>query len=62
MYFVAQAQVSAKPLWWHNTLALMKMDLIHKLGHSNVVLDVLSIREEFQAMNTIQRFREKHKC
>jgi hypothetical protein len=28
--FVAQAQVSAKPLQWHYTLAIMKVDLIHK--------------------------------
>ena len=31
-----------------------KVDLIHKVGHRNMVLDVLSEREEFQTMNTIR--------
>jgi hypothetical protein len=32
----------------------MKVDLIHNVGHNNMVRDVLSEHEEFQAMNTIQ--------
>jgi hypothetical protein len=36
-YFGTHAQVSAKPLWWHNILVLMKVDLIHNLGHNNKV-------------------------
>ena len=36
------AQVSAKPLWWHNTLALMKVNLIHKVDHNNMVRNMLS--------------------
>ena len=50
-YFETQAQVSAKPLWWHDTLALMKVDLIHKPSCDNVVQDELSRREEFQPMS-----------
>jgi hypothetical protein len=46
-------QVSTKPLWWHDTLALMKVDFIHKADRDNMVLDVLREREEFQAMYTI---------
>jgi hypothetical protein len=52
-YFRTHAQISAKPLWWHNTLALMKVDLIHKAVHDNMVWNKLSEREEFQEMNTI---------
>ena len=51
--FWTYAQVSAKPLRWHNILALMKVDLIHKADHDNMVWDVLREREEFQAMSTI---------
>ena len=53
-YFKTQAQVSAKSLRWHDSLAFMKVDLIHKLDRGNVVLDALSRRERFQAMRTIQ--------
>jgi hypothetical protein len=41
-YFETQVQVSAKPLRWHDIWALMKVDLIHKPGHGDVVPDVLS--------------------
>ena len=52
-YFETQAQVNTKSLWWHDTLALMKVDLIYKLDRDNVVLDALSRREKFQAMKII---------
>ena len=52
-YFGKYLLMSVKPLWWLNTLGLIKVDLIHKVGHNNMVLDVLSEREEFQAMSTI---------
>jgi hypothetical protein len=52
-YFGTHAQVSTKPLRWHDTLALIKVDLIHKVAHENMVWDMLSEREELQAMNTI---------
>jgi len=36
-YFGTHTQISVKPLRWHNTLALRKVDLIHKTGHDNMV-------------------------
>jgi hypothetical protein len=51
-YFETQAQVSTKKLRWHDTLALMNVELIHKLGGDNLVPDALSRREEFQVMST----------
>jgi hypothetical protein len=51
-YFGAHAQISAKPLRWHDTSVLMKVDLIHKVAHENMVQDVLS-EKKIQAMNTI---------
>jgi hypothetical protein len=53
-YFGTHAQVSAKPLRWHNIVALMKVDLIHNVHHNNMVRDMLSERKEFQEMSTIQ--------
>jgi hypothetical protein len=47
-------QGSAEPLRWLNTLALMKVDLIHKVGHDNMVWNKLWGRKKFQAMSTIQ--------
>ena len=60
-YFETQAQVSAKQLRWHNTLALMNVDLIHKLGYDNMVPDALSRWEEFHAMSTTQTLRLMNK-
>ena len=53
-YFETQSQMSTKSLRWDDSLALMKMHLIHKPDQGNAVLDVLSRREEFQTMRTIQ--------
>ena len=53
-YFETQTQMIAKPFRWHDSLALMKVDLIHKSDCDNVVLDALSWWEEFQEMSTIQ--------
>jgi hypothetical protein len=53
-YFGTHAQISAKPLRWLNILALMKVDLIHNVGHNNMVRNVLNERKEFQTMSTIQ--------
>ena len=60
-YFETQAHVSAKQLRWHDTLALMNVDLIHKPGRDNVVPDALSRREEFQDMSTTQVLRLMYK-
>ena len=53
-YFEIQAQMSAKSLRWHDSLALIKVDLIHKPDRGNVVLNALNRRDESQAMRTIQ--------
>jgi hypothetical protein len=47
-YFETQPKALTKQLRWHNTLALLDVELIHKLGHDNVVPDVLSKKEEFE--------------
>jgi hypothetical protein len=59
--FETQAQMNAKQLQWHNTLALMNVDLIHKPQHDNVMPDALSRREELQAMSTIHVLYLMHK-
>lgn len=33
---------------WHDTLAIMDIELIHKPNKDNVVLDALSCKEEYQ--------------
>jgi hypothetical protein len=52
-YFGKHLLVSANPLRWHYTLALMKMDLIHKVAHDNMVREALNKREVFKARTTI---------
>jgi len=47
-YFETQARAMAKHLQWHDTLAFMDIKLIHKSRKNNVVLDVLSHKEEYQ--------------
>jgi hypothetical protein len=47
-YFETQPRATAKQLRWHDTLALMDIELIHKLGKDNVVLNVLNHKEEYQ--------------
>ncbi len=37
-----------KQLKWHDTLAFLDVELIHKLGHGNVVHDALNRKKEFQ--------------
>ena len=53
--------MSTKQLRWHDTLALMNVDLIHKLGRDKVVPDVLSRREEFHAMSSTQALHLMYK-
>ena len=60
-YFETQTQVSAKQLPWHNTLALIDMELIHKPGPDNVVLDAISRWKEFQAISMTQTLRLMYK-
>jgi hypothetical protein len=47
-YFENQPKATTKQLQWHDTLALMDIELIHKLGKDNVVLDALSHKKEYQ--------------
>ena len=58
-YIGSHAPMSAKPLQWHSTLALMKVNLIHKEAHDNIVWDVLSYLEEFQAMSVANGCQRK---
>ncbi len=44
-YFKTQLRSSTKQLRWHNTLALLDVEMIHKLKWDNVVLDTLSRKE-----------------
>ncbi len=43
-----QPRASTKQLRWHDTIILLNVELKHKLIWDNVVLDVLSQKEEFQ--------------
>ncbi len=47
-YFETQPRAMAKELHWHDTLALMDIELIHKHGKNNVVPYVLNRMEEYQ--------------
>lgn len=53
-YFEIQMQVSAESIRWHDTFALMDVELIHKPDCDNVVQDALNGWEESQAMSTTQ--------
>jgi hypothetical protein len=55
--FKTQVQMNTKQLQWHDALALMYVNLIHKPGCKNVLLDVLSRWEELQSMDTTQVFQ-----
>jgi hypothetical protein len=44
-YFENQPKATTKQLQWHDTLAFMDIELIHKPGKNNVVLDALSHKE-----------------
>ncbi len=47
-YFETQARALVKQLKWHETLALLDVELTHKLGRDNVVLNALNREEKFQ--------------
>jgi hypothetical protein len=46
-YFETQPKASMKQLIWHNTLALLDVDMIHKLSWDNVVPNVMNRKKEF---------------
>jgi hypothetical protein len=56
-YFETQPRALTKKLRWHDTLTLLIVELIHKLGQDNVVLDVLNQKEDFQVEKPRPRFR-----
>jgi hypothetical protein len=41
-YFATQPKLSSKQVRWQNTLALFNVDIWHKPGKENIVLDALS--------------------
>lgn len=45
-YFETKTQATPKELRWYDVLASMNVVLIHKPGRENLVLDVLSRRQE----------------
>jgi hypothetical protein len=47
-YFEMQPRALVKQLRWHDTLALLDVELIHKPCQDNVIPDALSRKEEFQ--------------
>lgn len=47
-YFETQTKALVKQLKWHETLALLDVELAHKLGQDNVVLNALNRKEKFQ--------------
>ncbi|KAL2629296.1 hypothetical protein R1flu_013982 [Riccia fluitans] len=51
-YFETMDRVTPKQLRWHDTLALMDVELIHKPGKENIVPDALSRKEEFMPSST----------
>jgi hypothetical protein len=50
-YFETQPRTSTKQLRWHDTLALLHVELIHKPGRDNIIPNALSKKEEFQMEN-----------
>jgi hypothetical protein len=47
MYFEAQLKAMTKQLDWHDTLALMDIELIHRPNKNNVVLGALNHKEGY---------------
>jgi len=47
-YFEAWPRASMKQLGWHDTLALLDVELIHKPRWDNITPNALSRKEEFQ--------------
>jgi hypothetical protein len=46
-YFEMQPRATIKQLWWHDTLALLGVKSIQKLGRDNVVPNVLNHKKDF---------------
>jgi hypothetical protein len=54
-YFETPPKALIKQLRWHNTLALLDVELIHKLGWDNVILDVMNNKKEFQVKKPLTK-------
>ncbi len=49
-YFATQPKLSSKQVRWQDTLALFNVDIRHKPGKENVVLDVLSRKHQLKVL------------
>jgi hypothetical protein len=47
-YFETQPRATTKQLQWHDTLALMDIELIHKPNKNNVMPNAFSRKKEYQ--------------
>jgi hypothetical protein len=49
-YFATQPKLSSKQVRWQDTLALFNVDIWHKFGQENVVLDALSRKHQLKVV------------
>jgi hypothetical protein len=49
-YFATQPKLSSKQVRWQDTLALFNVDIRHKLGKENVMLNVLSRKHQLKVV------------
>ncbi len=49
-YFATQPKLSSKQVRWQDTLALFNVDIRHKPGKENIVLDVLSRKHQLRVV------------
>jgi hypothetical protein len=49
-YFATQPKLSSKEVTWQDTLALFNVDILHKPGKENVVLDALSRKHQLRVV------------
>ncbi len=54
-YFKIQLRALTKQLKWHDTLVLLDVELIQKLGRDNIVPNTLSRKEEFQVEKLVTK-------
>jgi hypothetical protein len=49
-YFAIQPKLSSKQVRWQDTLALFNVDILHKPGKENVMLDALSRKHQLKVV------------
>jgi hypothetical protein len=49
-YFATQPKLSSKQVRWQDTLALFNVDIRHKPGKENIVLDALSQKHQLKVV------------